>query len=444
MNYRSLLGKAALILALLAVAVWLFTPPTDTPSDGRVRVTLGTFGGPDQIAVYRTIVELFEQAHPNVEVILRTPSSGNYVDKLKTELAGRVAPDVTWIEVFMFDSLVGKGVFRPLDEFAANDPEFNEQDYFPSILNAYRVDEHLYALPKSCGSDVLFFNRDHFEELGLDPPDETWTWDDMVRVGKQLTRDLDGDGRVDRFALASINMNDMILQYGGDIFSPQTNRCELDSPPARQALQLVHDLTYVHKIVPTMSQLGGLGISAGGATNSRAGSSVGVMDLFRTGKVSMVVSDLVLSLIFRHAEFNWDVTMQPAGVRHGAYLNGAAYAMNARTEHPQEAWELIKFLAGPTVQKLRAQTGDSLPSIQSIARMDVFMKNDKPPANRQAVIDQMLCAQPPPCHPRLMQIVSFNMRDLYEAIMAEENPVPIDQAISKACRDINLVLEGQD
>jgi hypothetical protein len=57
---------------------------------------------------------------------------------------------------------------------------------------------------------VIFFNKRLFREAGLDPElpynmqaNRTWTWDNFINVARQLTRDIDGDGIVDTWAMPS-------------------------------------------------------------------------------------------------------------------------------------------------------------------------------------------------------------------------------------------------
>lgn len=441
MTMPAILKSIIIASLLLGILYWLFVPPATVSKDGAVEISLGTFGNPEQVDVYKQIVRLFEKDHPGIRVDLRTPSSGGYLEKLKTELAGRVAPDVTWVDVSSFYSFSDKQVFRPLDEFASQDPGFKRDSYFPAILEAFSYRGKLYALPKSCGSLILFFNKDHFDQAGLSYPDETWTWDTVADAAAKLNRDYDGDGRLDRYAILFTNSTDILWQYGVEVLSPDGSRCTLDSPGTVEACQRLYDLVYVHHASPTSSQMGSFGLSSGGG--GRSGSTAGVFDLFPMQAVSMITTDLVLSIAYQKASFNWDAAVQPHGIRKGGYLNGAGYAMNARTRHPEEAWQLIKFLAGPAVQQLRARGGDSIPSMPLIAQSPDFLANPNPPASRGAVLQQAEWAVPPPYHPRWPSILQ-ELSLMIESFMAEENPLPIPVAIGNAAHQIERILEGKD
>src|SRR5688572_6596344 len=107
------------------------------------------------------------------------------------------------------------------------------------------------ALPKNAASDVIFYNKDHFDKEGIPYPDETWTWDDLLSASVRLTKDTDGDGRRDRFGLANIQFLDYLRQHGVEVISQDGTRCTLNTPVARECCQFAYDLVYKHRVIPS-------------------------------------------------------------------------------------------------------------------------------------------------------------------------------------------------
>ena len=75
-----------------------------------------------------------------------------------------------------------------------------------------------------------------FDAAGIPYPDETWDWDKLVEVGKQLTKDTDGDGTVDQWGLYT-ETTDMenawssfVWQAGGDILNADGTAPRSTSP----------------------------------------------------------------------------------------------------------------------------------------------------------------------------------------------------------------------
>src|SRR3712207_7658069 len=47
---------------------------------------------------------------------------------------------------------------------------------------------------------MIYYNRKLFREAGLpDPPPKDWPWHEWLAACKKLTKDRDGDGRLDQF-----------------------------------------------------------------------------------------------------------------------------------------------------------------------------------------------------------------------------------------------------
>ena len=98
-------------------------------------------------------------------------------------------------------------------------------------LDSYRYDGDktgsgdLYALPKDASVFAYAYNKDLFDEAGLDYPDpeNPYTYDEFVEVCKKLTKDTDGDGLYDVFELAGIRVqNGQIVNTRYDL--PDTDK----------------------------------------------------------------------------------------------------------------------------------------------------------------------------------------------------------------------------
>src|SRR5699024_11453525 len=60
--------------------------------------------------------------------------------------------------------------------------------YPDDIKNLYTYEDKVYAVPKDVDTIALWYNKTMFDEAGIPYPDETWTWDKLVEVAKQLTK----------------------------------------------------------------------------------------------------------------------------------------------------------------------------------------------------------------------------------------------------------------
>jgi multiple sugar transport system substrate-binding protein len=90
----------------------------------------------------------------------------------------------------------------------------------------------------------------------------------------------------------------------------------------------------------------------------------------------------------RTVPFNWDVVQLPNGPKGtpGNWLFWGAYVINAKTEHPEEAWKLVQALTTAETQGKVAALGANIPSRVSQEALDAFL-TFTPPANNQAFLN---------------------------------------------------------
>jgi ABC-type glycerol-3-phosphate transport system substrate-binding protein len=136
-----------------------------------------------------------------------------------------------------------KDNFVSLDELIAADPSFSLSDYLDPIIAALTVDGHVYALPTSLNTSLLYYNRKLFDAsateirsaLGLSATDSVypqadWTYDDFQKAGVALSRCTGtGDNRVYTQFGADNQLTwwgewlVYINQMGGSFYEPNTN-----------------------------------------------------------------------------------------------------------------------------------------------------------------------------------------------------------------------------
>ena len=100
-----------------------------------------------------------------------------------------------------------------------------DQRLVQSRLVCWSTRGRVYALPHDVHPVMLAYRRDLVEAFGIDVSKLT-TWDKFVEVGRQVSRDLDGDGIVDRYMLdmrydGNWALQVLMFQRGGQVFDPQ-------------------------------------------------------------------------------------------------------------------------------------------------------------------------------------------------------------------------------
>ena len=169
------------------------------------------------------------------------------------EWIGGIDTDILSISPSMAESLGKRGVILPLDRFIAADDQGLTESFYPYVLDQFRGEGGLFALPLNADPLMLYYNPLYFAAEGMPPPDESWDWDDLVENAVKMTR-RDADGTVTRWGL--------VPHFGGfwwalwqndaEVIDPVTGRCRLQEPAATEALSFCHDLLHTHRVAPSL------------------------------------------------------------------------------------------------------------------------------------------------------------------------------------------------
>ena len=151
----------------------------------------------------RVLAENYMAENPNVEIIVNELEFGDHHNNLVTALAtGEGAPDVAAVEIGFIAKFVADGGFEDLSQAPYNAGEFEDQVADYAWSQGSTADGRLIAMPVDIAPGAMFYRHDRFEELGKTAEDVIGSWDDLVAFGKEVTRDLDGDGTNDVFLIA--------------------------------------------------------------------------------------------------------------------------------------------------------------------------------------------------------------------------------------------------
>jgi len=177
------------LLAILLFALTGITQAQDQPVDIKYMM----WGSPEELAVWQTIVDEFQVAHPEIHVTVDVSDWDSYWDKLQTLFAGGTPPDVFAMDAPLFPDWQSRGVLLNMQPYIDAAPGFLDGIY-PVTLQVYQRDDGYYGLPRDFQTIVLYYNKDMFDAAGMKYPDDTWTMDDLKAAAKALTLDSNGDG----------------------------------------------------------------------------------------------------------------------------------------------------------------------------------------------------------------------------------------------------------
>src|SRR5699024_15508 len=87
----------------------------------------------------------------------------------------------------------------PVQQFV-DDEGFDLSDFNENVINRYTIDDTLYSMPFSASNAIMFYNKDMFEEVGLDPENPPKTFTEIEEAAKKIKDETDNIG----FSMATI------------------------------------------------------------------------------------------------------------------------------------------------------------------------------------------------------------------------------------------------
>ena len=275
----------------------------------------------------------------NPDIVVEPVYTGNYDDtvtKIQTAIQGGTPPDVFVSLATQRFTMASTGMAMPLDDLIAADGE-EGQAYIDDFLDGFMLDSYvdgqIYSIPFQRSTMVLFYNKDAFEEVGLDPEDPPETWEEVVEYGQKLTNENRyGVGLALNSGSAQWAFTGFCLQNsanGENLMTEDGKQVLFDTPENVEALQFWLDLQNKYQIMaPGIVQWTDLPTQ------------------FLAGEVAMIYHTTGnMANINDNAEFEFGTAFLPGHKRVAAPTGGGNFYISSgiSEERVQAAWKFIKF-----------------------------------------------------------------------------------------------------
>ncbi len=191
---------------------------------------------------YRVTPRLIENWHPY-------PASwGQLVDWL-----GSLEVDLLSLPAPMVRALADQRVLLPIDRVLSADSKLLTQEFYPYLLDPYRFEGSLYALPVNALPLMLYYDARYFAAAGVPPVDSGWNWDALVESAVTLTR-RDESGATEHWGFEAhrYGLWWMLWQNEAELRDPETGECCLQDPAAGEALEFYSNLLHNHRVSPPL------------------------------------------------------------------------------------------------------------------------------------------------------------------------------------------------
>lgn len=351
-------------------------PAEEEKSDEVVTIKFSGWGAPNEKKLYEELIKNFEAQNPNIKVqYIHIPA--DYAGKMNTMLAGGNGPDVFYVGDGDFSRWAKLGLIMNLQP-QIDATGFDISDMWETAVNRYRWDGNksgtgdLYALPMDVAGTVLYYNKELFDKAGVPYPstENPMTFDQLLETAKALTKDDNGDGKVDQYGMGPAWWEGYVWGNGGKILSDDRKEFVLNEEKAVEALQFMADLRNVHGVSP----------------DSRALQAMNDGQMFETGRLAMMTQGRWMVPVYRNLKFDWDVAPVPANGAWSGWSASTGYAVYSKTKHADAAFKLAAYMAGQEANQIRGEQGLTMPVYKTMANSDIFLQPGQKPEHAEVYL----------------------------------------------------------
>lgn len=337
--------KQFLILGICLLVLGGCQLQTRPLPEGLVQLTLWHgVNPPANRDVLQVLVDKFNREHPDIQVkALYVGQEDQQTPKILASVVGKVPPDLLWFNPTITGRLVELDAIRPLDDLLAASPVQQEID--PTLWESMQLQGHTWSVPFGTNNAGIFYRPTLFEQAGITQLPKTWA--ELRQVAKILTRDTDGDGRIDQNGiLLPLGKGEwtvfmwlpFLWSSGGELTGQSGNLVNekaitLKGCSAIAALQFWRDLIEDGSAVLSLPERGY------------------EMNRFLAGKVAMQFSGPWTLAELQRTGVDFSVLPMPSGVRQATVVGGEnLFVFKTTPEREQAAFTFAEYVMGEAFQ----------------------------------------------------------------------------------------------
>ncbi len=170
-------------MATLIALAFMLVLSTTNPVSAADKVTLRMTWWGSQSRHDRTIkvVEMYEAAHPDVDIVYEFAGFNDYWTKLNTQAAGKSLPCLIQQDYAYIKQWANQKLIIPLDPYI-KDGTINVKDVPDAVLSGGRIGDGLYGINLGINSQSIILDVEAFEKAGVALPEPNWTWEDFEKI----------------------------------------------------------------------------------------------------------------------------------------------------------------------------------------------------------------------------------------------------------------------
>ncbi len=261
---------------------------------------------------------------------------------ITTELMAGQGPDILEIDGLPYKRYIDKNTLVNLSDMIKEDKAFDINNYKQNILDAFKYKGNLFAMPVNFGFSPFAANKTILDKEGIKVDDTKWTWGDFLEIAQKITKDTNGDGKPDQYALDKTSPEEifgLLLQAEEGNYIDLDNRtCKFDSKEFIDLLKFAKEFTDKGVTSPKLDIAELYKMLDPG--------TIGFMRSYFGNYQSVIQTQSLMNgeVVFFNAPSYSDKRAS------NTFYSGRTYAINNNSKLKKEAWEFIKLLLSDEIQ----------------------------------------------------------------------------------------------
>lgn len=310
-----------------------------TSSDDAITVLIGSSGDAETTAVEEAVAAW--SAESGVEASVQV--ANDLAQQLSQGFAAGTPADLFYLSTDAIAGFAANGSLQAYGDMLAN-----KDDFYPSLVDNFTVDDTFYCAPKDFSTLALIINTSIWEQAGLTDADIPTTWEELDAVAAQLTT-ADHVGLA--FGAEYQRVGTFMAQAGGGLVDG--SEAIANSPANVEAL----DYVKAHLDGGTFAYAADIGTGWGG-------------EALGTQKAAMVIEGnwITGAMSNDYPDVDYLVAPLPAGpAGQGTLQFTNCWGMAADSPNQEAALSLVEYLTSTEQQLAFSEAFGPMPSIQSAA-----------------------------------------------------------------------------
>lgn len=311
---------------------------------GKIKLELWDWWGDGQ---YKSVIEQlcsdFNESQDTYEVVHVNYPWGDVWTKALAATAAGNPPDIIIQDIRTTTHRAEASQATDLTDMIEAEGEEFTQQFYPQLMEAMEYEGRIYGLPYVTDTRILYYDKDAFQEAGLDPEAPPRTWEELVEYSRKLDKKNE-NGTYERlgFYPGTLEWNAWAFCGDGRDYTDPEGNVYVNTPEKIQMFENIYNDFYEYYGKKELD-------------NFTAEFGNGMTNPFVAGKVAMWVNTPTEFTKVRDyaPDKNYGVALMPElneGKGHFSWGGGFSVEIPYGVKNPEGSWEFAKFLTSKESQ----------------------------------------------------------------------------------------------